>query len=693
MSTESTAELIVADNPRVLIIDDNEAIHEDIRKTIGSHDSAEQDELAAMEEELFGEESHAAASSFVLSSAFQGDDGLQMAREALERGEPYALAFVDVRMPPGIDGVTTTARLLELDPDINVVICSAYSDHSWEEMIEAIGDTDRVLILKKPFDTIEVRQLAHCLKRRWHLSRLASMKIDDLREAIDSRTRELERANDRLEKENAAKEDALALLAESNEQIRLLAYEDGLTGLPNRRLLNEHLERALARCTRKGIEFAVIFVDLDNFKLINDTYGHQAADLLLREFSDSLADLVRAEDILASLNEQPADLENSISLATASDSVLSRLGGDEFVILLPEIRDRFSASKVARRILQRAEKPYQINDNEIFLTVSIGIATYPEDGETSEKLLRNADTAMYHAKQQGKAAYKYYSEEMNRASVERITLENGLRRALEKGLLELYYQPQIDLSDGRVIGGEALLRWKDEIRGFIPPSTFIPIAEDAGLILTIGEWVIHEACRQAMRWQSAGLPKMPVSVNVSAIQFQRQDVIGVVRAALEETQLDPSLLCLEITESSLMQHKERAQELMQELRSMDVSIALDDFGIGYSSLSYLKIFPLDILKLDKTFVSEMLTDETTGSITEAIIAMARILKLQVLAEGIENVDQLEFVRRLGCRTVQGFYFSGPVTPNEFAELTASSLRKPLAPLELPAEHADKKARS
>ena len=684
---------LVEENRRVLVIDDNEAIHEDIRKTIGGSVDSEDDELAAMEAELFGDERSAHVEGFELNSAWQGEQGLEMVRAARERGKPYALAFVDVRMPPGIDGVTTTARMLEIDPDINVVICSAYSDHSWEEMIESIGETDRVLILKKPFDTIELRQIAHCLRRRWQFARVASMKLDELNELVGSRTRELERANGRLMTEIGAKEDALALLAESNEKIRSLAYEDGLTGLPNRRLLNEHLEKVLARCARKQSEFAVIFVDLDNFKLINDTYGHQSADVLLKEFSSSLSDLIRTEDILAALGDEEPEILNSISLSTVSESVLSRLGGDEFVILLPEIKDRFSASKVARRILQRAEKPYLVNDTEIFLTVSIGIATYPGDGETADVLLRNADTAMYHAKQQGKAAFQYYSEAMNKASVERVTLENGLRRALDNGLLELYYQPQVGTADGRIVGAEALLRWRDETRGFIPPTTFIPIAEDAGLILPMGEWIISEACRQAMRWQHAGIPKMPISVNVSAIQFRRQDVVSVVRAALEDSRLDASLLCLEITETSLMTYKEQAQTLMGELRNMGVSIALDDFGTGYSSLSYLKLFPLNILKLDRSFVSEMLDDPTSASITEAITAMAHVLGLDVLAEGIESLDQLAFVRQLGCKRVQGFYFSGPVPADEFARLAAASMQAPLAPLDPSIEDSDTAARS
>jgi predicted signal transduction protein with EAL and GGDEF domain len=571
-------------------------------------------------------------------------------------------------MPPGLDGIETTARLLDLDPDLSIVICSAYSDHSWEEMTDRIGKTDRVLILKKPFDTIEVRQLAHALQRRWQLARMVALKVNDLTTMVDSQTKELAAANEQLKKEALAREDALKMLAESHEQIRTLAYQDGLTGLPNRRLLNEHLEKVLARSRRKNTEFAVLFVDLDNFKLINDTIGHQAADIALRAFSEALDGLIRAEDVLTLYMEEEVDLDSTITHAPLTDSVLSRLGGDEFVILLPELKDRFAAGSVAQRILKQLEQPFIINDTEVFITTSIGIATFPEDGHTAEELVRNADTAMYHAKQQGKAAYQYYSAAMNAASVERLTLERGLRHALDGNLLELHYQPQVDAQSGRIVGAEALLRWNDSVRGFIPPATFIPVAEDSGLIVPIGEWVLKRACRQAVEWQRAGLPAIPVAVNVSGVQFRRQDVCELVKRGLNASGLDPALLCIEITETSLMSVKERAVPLLQQLRDMGVGVALDDFGTGYSSLSYLKSFPINLLKIDKSFIAGILTDETTAAITEAIITMTRILGLRVLAEGVENQAQLDFLKKRGCDFVQGFLFSAALPADEFAAL-------------------------
>ena len=661
---------LIEPNRRILIVDDNRSIHEDFEKILGGAAANDRGDLGALEQELFGTEAEAETEGFELDSAYQGEEALQKVRLAREREEPYALLFVDVRMPPGLDGIQTTARLLEQDPEVGIVICSAYSDHTWEEMTSAFGSTDRVLILKKPFDTIEVRQLAHALQRRWELARLAALKVEDLTTVIDAQTRELKAANEALKREAALREDALRRLGESHEQIRALAYQDGLTGLPNRRLLNEHLEKVLARARRKGTEFAVLFIDVDNFKLINDTVGHHAADQVLRNLAETLGALIRSDDLL-SLYVDDVDPAATITVEPIGESVLSRLGGDEFIVLLPDTRDRFAAGNVARRILQHLEEPIRVDGHEVFVTASIGIATFPSDGTVSEILIRNADTAMYHAKQQGKAAFQYYSAAMNAASVERLTLESGLRRALESDGLELHYQPQIDVRTGKIVGAEALLRWKHADRGYISPTTFIPIAEDSGLILPIGEWVIEQACRQAMAWRRAGLPRLPISVNVSGVQVRRQELCDLVRGALASTGLEPKYLRIEITETAIVAVRDRAIELLAQLRKIGVSLALDDFGTGYSSLSYLKSFPIDMLKIDRSFVAEMLTDHTTASIIEAIVSMTRILGIKVLAEGVEDQAQFAFLKQLGCDVVQGYYVSSAVPPDDFARLLAT----------------------
>jgi len=528
-----------------------------------------------------------------------------------------------------------------------------------------------VLILKKPFDTVEVRQLAHALQRRWELARLAALRVEDLTAIIDAQTRELKAANEALKREAALREDALRRLGESHEQIRALAYQDGLTGLPNRRLLNEHLEKVLARARRKGTEFALLFIDVDNFKLINDTIGHQAADQVLRKLASSLGELIRSDDVVGLYVEGEVDLAATITVEPIGESVLSRLGGDEFIVLLPDTRDRFAAGNVARRILQHLEHPISADGHEVFVTASIGIATFPGDGVTTEILIRNADTAMYHAKQQGKAAFQYYSAAMNAASVERLTLESGLRRALENEGLELHYQPQVCVKTGQIVGAEALLRWKHAERGYISPTTFIPIAEDSGLILPLGQWVIEHACWQAMEWRRAGLPPLPIAVNVSGVQVRRQELAELVRRALAVTGLEPQYLRIEITETSIVSIRDRAIELLGQLRELGVGLALDDFGTGYSSLSYLKSFPIDMLKIDRSFVAEMLTDHTTASIVEAIVSMTRILGLKVLAEGVEDQAQLAFLKKLGCDIVQGFYVSAAIAPEAFAQLLAT----------------------
>jgi predicted signal transduction protein with EAL and GGDEF domain len=668
MPTTTEDQFEIDPNRRVLIVDDNQAIHDDFAKILGPN-QADHAELNDLHKELFGESRTETGELFELDSAFQGQEALELVKTARLEERPYGIAFIDVRMPPGIDGVETTARLLEEDPEIGIVICSAYSDHSWEDMAEAFGNTDRVLILKKPFDTIEVRQLAHALQRRWFLARVAALKFGDLTELVEKQTRELQVANEKLKAEAAVRGQMLKELRESHKKIRELAYHDGLTGLPNRRLFNMYLDKTLARARRDKNQFAVIFVDFDNFKLINDTVGHQAADKVLRELAGSLNELIRSADLLA-LYSTKNDYSDDVP-----DSVLSRLGGDEFVILLLNTMDRYAPGVVAKRILDQLNKPVRIDEREVFVTASIGIATFPEDGGSGEILMRNADTAMYHAKQKGKAAYQYYSEAMNVASVERITLQSGLRRALEHKQLQLHYQPQIDVKSGGIIGAEALLRWEHPERGFVSPATFIPLAEETGLILPIGEWVFKEACSQLVAWQREGLPEIPVSINVSGVQFSRQDVCRVAQKALDETGLKPSMLGIEITETAMMSVRDRAAELLTGLRKIGISLSLDDFGTGYSSLSYLKNFPINVLKIDRTFVKEILSDRSTASITEAIISMAHILNLRVVAEGVEEQAQVELLERLGCDALQGFYFSKAVPAQDFARLLAESYQE------------------
>lgn len=422
------------------------------------------------------------------------------------------------------------------------------------------------------------------------------------------------------------------------ETIRHQAFHDALTGLPNRLLLNDRLTLEIAHAKRNKQMLAVLFLDLDRFKLVNDTLGHGVGDQLLTIIARRLTGCVREDDTVA------------------------RLGGDEFALLLPEIAQVENAVKVARKILQAIKEPVHMDIHELYITASIGIALYPNDGGDAETLLKNADTAMYRAKEKGKNNYQLYTPAMNAKAFERLALENGLRRALERKEFVVYYQPKVDISTGKVIGMEALVRWQAPNRGLVPPGEFIPLAEDTGLIVPIGEWVLKTACAQNKAWQNAGYPPLRVAVNLSARQFQLQNLVEMVSRVLAETGLDPSWLELEITESVAMQNAEYTVKMLYELKEMGIQLAIDDFGTGYSSLSYLKRFPINKLKIDKSFVNEINTDEDNKAIASTVIVLGKSLKLGVVAEGVETEEQYDFLKKHQCNEMQGYLFGKPVPP-------------------------------
>lgn len=669
MSELISIENCVEPNGRILIVDDNRAIHDDYYRIL-SPGTPEDTELDELDRELFGGPQRAQRHGFELRSAFQGEEAIELVRTARQAETPYSVAFVDVRMPPGIDGIETAARLLEDDPDLCVVICSAYSDYDWSEMHRIFGETDRVLMLKKPFDTIEVRQLAHALKRRWELTRIAAFRLEDMRAMLDRRTRELEIANERLREEAAAREDALERLHESNEEIKTLAYTDGLTGLPNRRLLNEHFAKVLARARRKHTEFAVLFLDFDNFKQLNDTIGHEEADAVLRNLATGLADLIRSDDVLALHWDSRPDADTTLGGEAQTDAVLSRLGGDEFALLLPEIKDRYAAGAVARRILEHLKKPIESAAQEAFVTCSIGIALYPADGDSADVLIRNADTAMYHAKQMGKGTYQYFSESMHRAAVERLNVETALKRALDSDQLELHYQPIVALASGEIVAVEALLRWRHPELGDIAPGCFVPVAEESGLILPIGEWALERACRQAREWREAGLPPVAMHVNVAAAQLTRQDFPGVLRAAMAAHALEAGQVRIELTERAVAALGSEAARLLEQIRALGVGVTLDDFGTGHSSLGHLCRLPIDTLKIDLAFTREIPSGATSAALVETLLAMARVLGMHAVVERVETAEQLAQLRRAGCDEAQGFAVGEPAPAAEIAERLA-----------------------
>ena len=428
---------------------------------------------------------------------------------------------------------------------------------------------------------------------------------------------------------------------QSAAMLERLAHHDPLTELPNRLLFNARLRHALEHARRNEQHLAVLFIDLDRFKNINDSFGHLVGDALLKSVARRLRGCIRLEDTVA------------------------RIGGDEFILLLEGMEDPASSAVIAEKLLADFARPFDLDGREVYITPSIGISLYPRDGEDCEALLRNADTAMYRAKKQGRNAYAFYTEQMTALAVERVMLENSLRRALERNELQLYYQPQVRLESGALIGAEALLRWIHPDMGVISPARFIPLAEESGLILPIGEWVLQTACAQAQAWLDGGLEFGVMAVNIAGPQIQRGNLVAVTRRVLEQTGLPPSRLELEVTESFIMEEAEAAIGILDGLRALGVSIAIDDFGTGYSSLAYLKRLPIDRLKIDQSFVHDIPADQNDMAITRAVIALGLSMQMQVIAEGVENEAQRQFLLSEGCALGQGYLFGRPVPADEF----------------------------
>lgn len=430
-------------------------------------------------------------------------------------------------------------------------------------------------------------------------------------------------------------------LRRNEERLQYIAHHDQVTGLPNRVLFHSHLRRAIAETQRSGRMAAILFLDLDRFKTINDSLGHEIGDQVLREVSARLSACVRKSDLVA------------------------RFGGDEFVILLENLRELKDIAHIAEKILHSLPPPIAIPPHVLHVTTSIGIALVPADGEDVDGLMKAADVAMYRAKEQGRNNFQFYTPDMNFRAGELLMLETELRKALDEEQLVLYYQPQVHMASGALVGMEALVRWRHPEQGMVPPGDFIPLAEDSGLILPIGAWVLRTACAQNRAWQEMGLPPIRVSVNISARQFRQIELVRTVTRILEETGLDPAWLELEITESSIMYDIEAVIRILQELNAMGVRLAIDDFGTGYSSLSYLKRLPVSTLKIDQSFVRDITTDHNDAAIATSVIALARSMGLEVIAEGVEAPEQMAFLQERGCYRGQGYYFSRPLAAEEF----------------------------
>lgn len=441
---------------------------------------------------------------------------------------------------------------------------------------------------------------------------------------------------------------------EAEAKIHHLAYHDALTGLPNRMLLEDRLDQAILQVKRGHRRTAVMYLDLDRFKNINDSLGHDIGDNLLIQVASRCSKTLRETDTIC------------------------RQGGDEFVIVLPDLETEQDAAHIARKLVRAFDHPFPLGGHELRVTASIGIAIYPRDGNSTSELLRNADTAMYRAKAEGRNGFCFYSSDMNAVSLSDLLLESQLRRAIDRDELLLEFQPKIHAATGAPAGLEALLRWQHPDQGLIPPSRFIPVAEESGLIGSIGEWVLHTACGQIRRWRDAGLPVVPVSVNISAYQFAHQDIIEIVRVALTNAGIAPSLLELELTESLLMHDAARASTILEEFRNMGIGLAIDDFGTGYSSLSYLRQFPVHTLKIDQSFVADIGKTTATGKIAGAIIALAHSLDLQVVAEGVETAAQQHYLVSHGCDQLQGYLLSRPMSHQRTTAWLAATAQVSLA---------------
>jgi diguanylate cyclase (GGDEF)-like protein len=611
---------------RILVVDDNRAIHEDFRKILlgGKLD----ENLQTLEASVFGTPVAArdTPGEYRLDSAYQGAEALALVQLAHDAHQRYSVAFVDMRMPPGWDGLETIEHLWDVDPEIQIVICSAYSDYDWQNLITRLGHSDKLLVLKKPFEMIEVLQCTHALASKWRIERALRQHVDSLEKDVSDRTLGLEAAN---------------------KQLRHLVTHDSLTSLPNRVLLDDRMSQAIVHAERAGEGFAVCVLDLDRFKLINDSLGHHAGDELLKHVARRLSSALRSVDTAA------------------------RLGGDEFVLIINQARVPADAEQVAHKVLEALQASIQIGDIEVHTSASIGIAFYPGDGTTIDALYAHADAAMYCAKQRGGSGVECFASSMNLATEERIRFEGDLHRALKLQQFTLRYQPKYNAATKKIHSVEALIRWQHPERGLLLPDQFIPLAEESGLIVPIGEWVLREACRQVGAWQEQGLPTLRIAVNISALQFRRLDLVDTVRRALADAAVDAKYLEIELTETAVMSDPEESLDILERLSRMGVIVSVDDFGTGYSSMSYLRRFPIDKLKIDRSFIANVMTSADDASIVRAIISLAHGLRLKVVAEGVENAEQVAFLQDLGCDQYQGFYFSRPVDSAVFEEMLRS----------------------
>ncbi|WP_165921703.1 GGDEF domain-containing response regulator [Sulfuricurvum sp. IAE1] len=521
----------------------------------------------------------------------------------LQSEDTPKLAVIDWMMP-GMDGVQICRKVRERKDGPYIYILLLTAKNQKEDIIRGIGAGADDYITK-PFDSNELNARLR-----------AGRRILDLQ----------------------------AELISTRESLRVQATHDPLTGLPNRLLFSDRLTQFLARAKRQSSSIAVMYLDLDRFKIINDTLGHNYGDILLQEVADRLSSCLRQSDTLA------------------------RMGGDEFTVILTDIADSEDTSVVAKKIMNVLSAPVNLDGRDYFITASIGISIYPSDGIDAETLVKNADTAMYHSKELGRNKYSLYTESLHSTAMEMMILENSLRKGLENKEFLVHYQPSVEIYSGKILGAEALVRWEHPEYGMVQPAQFIQLAEETGLIDPLSEYVLNAACTANKRWQEMGLEPITMSVNISAKQFEQKKLLEMVQNALALSGLEPEYLVLELTESALMQDPTAAVDILLALKSMGVRISVDDFGTGYSSLSYLKRFPIDAVKIDRSFIKDITTNPDDAAIAGAVVAMAHSLKLTVIAEGVETLEQLEFLRTLKCDQMQGYFITPPVPSDDMIHI-------------------------
>ncbi len=601
----------------ILIVDDEPDVIEAYRSILEEEEQKGTSELDALSARLFPDAPRAKTDhgpgrpKFLLETASSAEEAVARVRQAMADGRTFSIIFLDMRMRPGPDGLWAAERIREMDRLVEIIICTAYSDVNPLDIADRVFPPEKLFYIQKPFHLHEVRQMASALGRK----RLAE------------------------------------------DQVARLAYFDALTGLPNRAQMLRLTKDAMEQADAASRGFAVLYFDLVNFKRVNDALGHGVGDRVLQEIARRLS---RVSELL---RQQPPAAE-----AGSPSVILSRLGSDEFLMLLPldnpvgqhapEVED------LAVRMQQEISQPIVLDVCEVQVSLSIGVAIYPQDGTDPEKLFNHADLAMRFAKRQGQGRVQSYAHSMNEDFLRRLTLEGLLRGATERQELSLFYEPQVDLQTGRCIGMEALLRWHCAEVGIVSPAEFIPVAEESGLIIPIGEWVLREACRQVLAWRGEGLVLERICVNISPVQMCQPGFSDLIERVMEESGLPAGCLELEITESSLLNNPDACQSLLGHLKGRGLKFAIDDFGTGYSSLHRLKEFDVDRLKIDRSFIMNITSQDSDVGIVSAIISMGRSLGLEVIAEGIEQEEQAAILRNLGCEQIQGYLISRPMPADQ-----------------------------